>query len=199
MLADLEDGDDQTRVATATNLVDHPPAVDDALRLLRKALDDPLPKVNELAELALYRLLKSLSVRRIVNVTRPGFVEDPSVSRRSIHDSSSLAFSPPSRSRGPSPTCPSFVDPRNGSGPEVRFCSVSCAGPGQRIGSYSHSFVGLRGRRNPRHDPHQHGHHQRDRNREEAKYRVELEHTKCWFWRRLPPRPSATRALIVVV
>ncbi len=62
MLADLENGDDQTRLDTATNLVEHPPAVDDALRLLRKALDDPLPRVNELAEKALCRLSKALSV-----------------------------------------------------------------------------------------------------------------------------------------
>lgn len=77
MMADLEDGDDQTRLDTATNLVEHPPDVDDALRVLRKALDDPLARVNELAEQALSRLSRNLNVDDL-NRYEARIQEDPS-------------------------------------------------------------------------------------------------------------------------
>ena len=77
MVADLEDGDDATRLETATNLVEHPPSLDDALGLLRKALDDPLERVTELADQALCRLSQPLSVDDLMRY-EARLREDPS-------------------------------------------------------------------------------------------------------------------------
>ena len=62
MMADLEEGDEQTRVHTAANLAEQPPGIEDALRLLRKALGDPVATVAELADQALCRLSQTVRV-----------------------------------------------------------------------------------------------------------------------------------------
>ena len=65
MMAELEDGDDSTRLDTVTNLVEHPPNLDDALGLIRRALGDPPERVVEMADQALCRLSGSLGVENL--------------------------------------------------------------------------------------------------------------------------------------
>jgi hypothetical protein len=65
MMADLKDGDEQTRLDTVSNLVKHPPSVDDALRLIRVAECDPLEGVRDLTRKALCQLADSISIEDV--------------------------------------------------------------------------------------------------------------------------------------
>ena len=81
MMADLEDGDDQTRLDTATNLVGHPPAVDDARYACFERHSTTPWRESTSCRAGLCRLQK-LSASMICHVTRPGLRKTRPTSRR---------------------------------------------------------------------------------------------------------------------
>lgn len=66
MLADLGNkACEKVRLTTAANLADHFEGLEEAIPALKKAINDPLEEVRELAQQAFYRLASSVGIEQL--------------------------------------------------------------------------------------------------------------------------------------